>query len=170
MPEYGLQAAADEFAGGAYDLIITCGGPLPEGFRISGYASYADFAAAILLKLGFPRGNVVSVPAQPTFRHRTYHSAVAVGKWIAENGGEVSGVNVVTLGTHGRRTWIVFRQVLSPSIPVGVVSVASEDYDSEHWWRSSEGVKTLMTESLGWMFEKFLHSMRDSSDATRVGG
>lgn len=174
LPEYALQAAAEEFAAGDYDLLVTSGGPLPEGFRISGYASYADFSAAILVKLGFPPDHLVSVPAAATFRHRTYHGAVAVREFLDRNrdstgtGREIesgiAGMNVVTLGTHGRRTWIVFRKVMEPAASVGIISVPSDDYDPSGWWRSSEGVKTVMTEGLGWFYEKFLDSMRDVSD------
>ena len=55
-------------------------------------------------------------------------------------------INIVTLGTHARRSRAIFQDVLGPDWQVGVISVPSISYDTEKWFRQSEGAKNVINE------------------------
>ena len=153
IPIYGLEAAQKEFTSGGYAYLVTTGGPLEVGSVLTGYDNYAELSAAILRKLGFPDERVMAAAAAPTFRNRTYMAAMAAMQSLRESNRPTRGINVFTLGTHGRRTWTVYQTLAPAGMPVGVISLPSEDYDPNHWWHTSEGLKTVMTEGLGWLYE-----------------
>jgi hypothetical protein len=62
----------------------------------------------------------------------------------------------VTEDTHARRTRLLFEEVFGDKVRVGVISIPNVDYDQKHWWRYSQGVKDVLTESVGYMYAKFL--------------
>lgn len=159
LPDYALEKAIEEFTrkDAGYEMVVTTGGPLLQGFFLSEYRTYAELSGATLAKLwDFREGELKVVSAAPTFRRRTHESAVAVKGSLGESGMRVRGVNVLSLSTHSRRTRLIFHRELGDSIPVGVICVPSQDYEVENWWRTSEGVKGVITEGVGWFHEKFL--------------
>jgi len=154
-PDYAVEAALAEFRSGSYEVLVASGGPMPLGTLVQGYGTYAEIAAASLRSLGLEGRHLLVAPAEPTLRHRTFHSAVGVRQALLERGLEFRGVNIVSVGTHARRSRDVYRKVLGDRCPVGVIAVPSQDYDPERWWGSSEGVKATVTEGLAWVYEKF---------------
>ncbi len=149
IPDYALEAAAREFRQGAYSLVLTTGGPLDYGSFLSPYASYADCAAAGLRRMGLSSNVVVSVPTTVRHRNRTYSSALALRAYGEAHGIRFGSINLVSLGAHARRSRLCFRRALGPSVGVGILSIPNRDYDPDHWWRFSEGVKTVGGELLG---------------------
>jgi len=153
LPDHALRAAATEFGERSYDCVVTVGGPLPRGDILAGHKSYATVSARTLLKLDVPPDKLLEAPAAPTFRNRTFEAAKAAKVKLAQAGIRIRGLNVVSGGPHARRTRMVYRRVFGDEIPVGVISIASEEYDPQHWWRSSEGIKETFGEGLGWAYE-----------------
>jgi len=152
-PDYALVEAVQEFERGDYALVVASGGPLERGSLVTGYDTYAELAEASLKKLGMKSEDLIAAPAEKVFRNRTFVSAVSVRELLAERAIEITGVNVVSVGTHARRSWIVYTKVLRDTCPVGVISLAPRDYDPDRWWTSSDGVKTTLTETIGWLYE-----------------
>jgi hypothetical protein len=35
----------------------------------------------------------------------------------------VTGINIISLGVHSRRTWIVYRKLLGKSYDIGIISI-----------------------------------------------
>jgi hypothetical protein len=159
-PDYALEAARDEFQRGDYDLIIASGGPISQGYLVSGYETYADLGMAGLRKLGFSTNHVAAAPAEKTYRNRTYVSARSVDALLIRQPLDVRGINIVSVGTHARRSAAVYRKVLGHRCPVGVISIAPRDYDTDRWWTSSDGLKTTAVEGLGWLHEILFDSGR----------
>ena len=67
---------------------------------------------------------------------------------------------MITAGPHARRTWLVYHKVFGAPVPVGVIPYVSQDYDPARWWTSSEGVKDVFAEGLGWVYERCFHDGR----------
>lgn len=160
LPDYALQQALAEFQQGGYRYLVASGGPMERGSLVSGYPTYAAIAAATLQQLGAPPDKLLQAPAPKTLRHRTYQSATSVRDLMAERGLHATGVTVVSEGPHARRTLVVYQKALANTCQVGVLAIRPRNYDPDHWWRSSDGVKITLTEALGWIYEALWSSGR----------
>ena len=134
-PDYVLKQAITEFERGKYDFLCAAGGPLEKGSLITGYQSTVELTCASLKALHFPGEKLIEAPALSAWRHRTYGSAQAAKAKLRSLGIQIKGLNVFTVGTHARRTLIVYRKVFGAKDLVGVISCPSEDYDAARWWR-----------------------------------
>lgn len=146
VPDYALEAGVAEFRAGGYRILFTTGGPVPSGSHLAEYDSYAEVAAAELRGLGLATNEVTAVPTAERYRNRTFASAVALREYCEVHKVEIRSINVVTVGSHARRSRLCFRRALGDQIPIGVIAVEDRDYDPRHWWRYSEGVKTIIEE------------------------
>ena len=160
LPDYALEEAVKEFKQKGYEYLVAAGGPMPQGHLVSGYDTFARIAGATLRELQMPKEKLIEAPAAKTYKNRTWESAKAVRAKLRESGISVSGLNVVSEGPHARRTRLVYRKVFAKETVVGVVAVRSMDYDADRWWESSEGMKTTMSEGVGWLFESLFSSSR----------
>ena len=89
-------------------------------------------------------------------RDRTYGSAVALRNWFREHDMRVRSVNVLTENVHARRSRLLFSKALGPEISVGVIALPNPDYDARRWWRSSEGVKEVGSETVAYIYARLL--------------
>ena len=76
-------------------------------------------------------------------------------KWLAKREPTVKSVTVLTLDVHARRTRLLYRKALGQGITVGVMAIADREYDPEHWWRYSEGVKEITSEAFAYLYARF---------------
>jgi uncharacterized SAM-binding protein YcdF (DUF218 family) len=153
---FGVDAAVNEFKTGHYERILTTGGPV-EGYGpySSIYDTEAWQSAELLVKAGVSAADVQSVPSRFVGRDRTYNSAVALRNWLTDQNVNARSINVLTEDAHARRTWLLFRKALEPGVAVGIISVPDPDYDANHWWRSSEGVREILDEGIAYAYAKF---------------
>jgi uncharacterized SAM-binding protein YcdF (DUF218 family) len=163
--EHAIRAAVAEFRRGNYDRVFTTGGPVEgEGGYINDYYTAASVGADLLKKYGLPPGSLQMVPSRVMDRDRTYGSAVALRSWFREHNIEVRNINVLTENVHARRTRFLFQKALGAKIKVGIIAVTSPDYDPEHWWLYSEGLKEVSSETLALVYaEIFFHPPREPS-------
>jgi len=64
-------------------------------------------------------------------------------------------VNLVTTGPHARRSRLLFEKALGRDFTVGVLSVPGRDFDAQHWWRSSQGVRVVTGEMIAYCYVRF---------------
>lgn len=155
--DYVIQNAIQEFERGGYQKLITTGLPLPIGFYLGQYKNFAELAAATLIEQGFDPDKLVAVPAPNVIRNRTDASAIALQQWITSSDLKVKSLNLYTFDVHARRSWLIFKQTLPPEIKVGVIAVESLSYDPKHWWISSEGVRSIMSETIAYIYARFVN-------------
>lgn len=156
MNDYAIKDAIKEFERGDYQKLITTGLPLERGYYLAQYKSFAELAAATLITLGFDREKLVAVPTPYAIRNRTNASAKALHEWLTNSGLEVKGINLYSFDVHARRSWLIFKQVLAPNIEVGIIAAKSESYDPKHWWTSSEGVRSIISESIAYIYARLI--------------
>ena len=156
LPDYALDEAMQIFCNGEYELLITTGGPLDHGHYLSQYKTHAALAAAILLKLGIEEGSMQPVPAPTVRRNRTFASAQSVARWLQEFHPDRRRINVVALGVHARRTSMMYQQALPKHFAVGIIALEDLDYDPKRWWRTSAGIRSVITESAAYLHAIFL--------------
>ena len=156
IPFYAIHAAAREFGSGSYRQVLTTGGPITGmGGYTNDYNTSASLGAGRLKAEGVPTTVIQMVPSRVSGRDRTYSAALALRHWLDQQGTEVKAINVVTADTHARRTRLLFQRALGNDISVGIIAVPNPDYDARRWWRYSEGVKDVITESVAYLYAKF---------------
>ena len=147
-----MQEAAEEFRRGQYDVVLTVGvfPGIKEGELMQ--ENDAALAAEQLRKLGVD-ANAIEVLAVPNIdRHRTYASALAVKKWLADSKVDAVGINVFTVGAHARKSLVLFKRALGGSVPVGVIAGTEDGYDTERWWLSVRGIYTVLRKTVGYLY------------------
>lgn len=161
IPDFALLQAAHEFQAGHYRLMLTIGGPVRSGVNLDPGDTYADMSAAELKH--FTKSDaIVAVPTRGVTRDRTYSGALGIKRWLAEHPDKAGAINVLTLGVHARRSRLLFEKAFDGEVPIGVIAVRDEDYDQKHWWRYSEGVKEVISESAAYLYARFIFSPDDN--------
>jgi len=149
-----LQESLRIFNEGQDRLLIVTGGPLNTGYIITNYRSTAEVARATLLKLGGDSNKIVSVSRDLVWRDRTYTTALKLRKYLQQKIPQVHSFNLVSLGAHSRRSWLLYKKAM-PDYQIGIVSIKQNLYDSEHWWKTSKGFRSVFTETIGYFYVLF---------------
>lgn len=157
LPDYAIEAAAMEFKNGAYQKLITIGGSIPRGMYLSEYKNFAELAGATLTAIGVDPAQLFIVADTTQSLGRTSSSAAILEHWLSTVEPQIIAINLFTLGTHSRRSWLLFEQTLAPQISVGILSAKPLNYDPHQWWYSSEGVRTVISELLAYLYVLFMH-------------
>jgi len=158
LPDYALVIAKERFQKGGYKLLVTTGGEIGMGHRVSEYDTWADLAALILNESGIPKKKIIAAPIFLNIRKdRTYYSILAVQKKLNKEGLNKASIDVVSLGVHARRSWFLFEKVFS-SVHVGVIAIKPNSYDTSRWWLFSEGVRSVISESIAYLYARFIFS------------
>jgi len=165
MPDAELEQAIRVFDTHDYELLVTTGGPLLIGSFLSEYSTYAQLTAASLRRLGVEQNVIVPVPAPPVQRDRTYASALAVKDWLSKTNSPVTSVDVFSLGAHARRTQLLFQKALGDNVSVGVIAATDPEYDPNKWWVYSSGVRSVIGETLAYLYARFLFKPQESAIA-----
>jgi len=159
VPDRTLEESLALFPAGRRLRFITTGGPLQVGSALPQYRTIAELAAARLVKLGVEQEQITAVPNQAVERDRTYAAALEVRKWLLQNP-DVDRANLITEGPHARRSFLIFRKVLPSTCELGVCAVPPGDYDPQHWWASSEGFRTVVSEGIAYTYARFAGTRR----------
>ncbi len=150
-----MKEAAEEFNRGRYDIVVTVGvlptphesGPLQE--------NAAAHAAEQLKKFGV-NDHAIQVLTVPNIdRHRTYTSALAVRRWLADSKINVAGINVFTLGAHARKSLVLFKRAFGQRVHVGVIAGTEDRYDPERWWLSTRGIYAVLRKTIGYLYAEW---------------
>lgn len=154
IPPETLKSAVAEFRSGHYQMILTSGGVVRERLTQE-KTTYANWACSDLKKLGVPENLVNAAPCWYVRRDRTYSSALAVKAWLAAHHLPVRAINLVTLGPHARRSRLLYEEAFGGTVAVGVLAIPNPDYDPQHWWRFSEGVRDVIGEEIAYVYARF---------------
>jgi uncharacterized SAM-binding protein YcdF (DUF218 family) len=157
MPTFAYREAAKVVLHGHYAKIV-CVGVLQED-GLAGGDHREDFGVEQLARFGIPRDLIVTASNSAIQRDRTFHAAVAVRDWMQREGLKVSAMDVVTIGPHARRSRLLYQQALGDDVEVGVFSIHDWRIDPDHWWRSSEGARAVISEAIGYVYAKFFVSV-----------
>lgn len=157
-PDYALEAAKSKAQESPNRILYVVGGPLEHGAPLSEYKTYAELGAATLLRMGMSQDTVQAVPAPYVRRDRTYAAAVALRNWFRHRGDVPGAINLISMGAHARRSRLMFEKAFGSGTRVGVMNVADRDYDPRHWWKSSQGVRSVLDEMIAYGYARFLFS------------
>jgi DUF218 domain len=155
--DYAVKQAFTEFKNGSYRQIFTTGGPVERGFYLGEYNNFATIAAATLKKLGVQPEKVTVISGPDAIKDRTHASAIALRQWLANSNYPIKSMNLLTSDAHARRSWLIFQQVLAPKIKVGIIAAKPGNYNPNKWWTSSEGVRTVISETIAYIYALFVN-------------
>ena len=156
IPDYALHKLLDPSMRDQYHKILVTGGPINSGMYLCGYTNWAELGAATLIRLGLDTNTVEALPAAKVSRDRTYASAVALHAWFLQHHIESASLNILTTADHSRRSRLLFCKALGRDYHVGMISVENVGYDPNHWWKTSEGVRTVIGEMIAYGYARFL--------------
>lgn len=116
------------------------------------FNSYAELAKNELIELGLDSARIIAIPAIRVSVNRTLSSVLAVKNYLQENALKVEGLNIISIGVHGRRTWMTYSHFFGNQFPVGIIALP--DYKSNRS-RIFSSLRT-MRESLGIIYYWFV--------------
>lgn len=151
-PDFVLEEAAIEFERGRYRRLYVTGGPIEHGGALSGYKSYAELGAAILVKMGVTGSVIEAVPAPSVRRDRTYASAQALRSHLHQQGTSIKGINLMSVGMHSRRSQLLFQKAFDGEVRVGIIAIEDRDSYGKHWWKFSNGVRSVANELFAYIY------------------
>ena len=158
IPEYAVDNVITEFEKGDYQFLATVGGPISRGYLVSDLRTYSELVAAALVNQSFDSNKIVVISRGQVLADRTYANAVSFKKWHRESGQTVGSVNIFSIGTHARRTRLLYQKALGKSISVGIIAADNLEYEDNLWWKSSVGFRTVIGESIAYFYARFLFS------------
>lgn len=158
MPAYALDRARALYTDGHYRRILVCGAVVPGEWATNSGTTFADWGASKLRRLGMPADRIETIRAGEVHNDRTYAAAVAVRDWLKTNSAPVKAVNLVSLGPHSRRSWLLFQRALGEEVKVGIISVPDRLYRGDRWWQTSEGVREVIGETIAYLYARFFFS------------
>jgi len=116
------------------------------------FNSCAELARNRLLSMGMDSSLVISIPGKKALINRTLKSALAFREWLKTTNIDVKGITIISLGTHTRRTWMVYNKILHKKYDIGIISLPDNDFNHSGFYRL---LKTIR-ESLGIIYYWFI--------------
>jgi uncharacterized SAM-binding protein YcdF (DUF218 family) len=155
-PPNTMREAAKEFLRGGYQRVVLIRPILDKGDRYESGHYSGDFMTQMLLSDGVPQERLSSLFPNMASKDRTYHSALAVKEWLKEQGMNVTSLVVATEGPHARRSRLMYQKAFGDEVRIGIIAMDSREYDPSHWWRTSEGVRDVIGESIAYLYARLL--------------
>ena len=143
IPKYALQEAKRIFDTGNYNLIAIVGitNRNPE------VASYSEKAASYFINNGIDRKKIFVTSADYTTINETKSYAFEFKKQALLNNLNFRRIDVLSIGTHCRKSFIVFKKIF-PDDEVGIISIRPSAYNPQTWWLSTEGWKWVVMDTI----------------------
>lgn len=154
LSQEALGLAADTFRQGNYDAVVVSGGPIEDSFNGCGFKTYAERATYVLKQLGIPDTMLIAVPAPASAQDRTYRSAVSVRQKLEKLRRKVTALDIFSSGPHTRRSRNLYQIAFGQDVEIGAIAANPSSYDFRHWWRSSAGVKEIVTEGVAYIWAR----------------
>ncbi len=151
-----LEKAVAIYREGDYSRIICVGGPFELGSHFQQFDSYPEMTAARLTALGIDSAEIIIATSKRVKQDRTYMSAIAMREKLQVLHLDEPSIHLVTIGTHGRRSRLLFQKALGKNYTVGVTSLDPTGYNPEQWFLYSEGVRGVLDELIAYAYAKLL--------------
>ncbi|HYW96908.1 MAG TPA: carbohydrate-binding domain-containing protein, partial [Bacteroidales bacterium] len=115
--------------------------------------SWAGQARTKLINMGIPPGKIIAVPGYQTNINKTWHSVKAFRYWMRKTDTiSITGINIVSLGEHSRRTWLTYKKLLKKDLPVGIIALP----DPYHKMDSVRGIFYLSKQVAAYIYYRFI--------------
>lgn len=119
---------------------------------INKFNSNAELARNCLLSMGIDSSLVIATSGKRVKLNRTLSSTLAFRDWVKSTDIDIRGINIISRGTHARRTWMTYNKVLNETYDIGIISLP--DYKEPHS-RKYKALRTIR-ESIGIIYYWFI--------------
>jgi hypothetical protein len=150
-----LQQAANVYLTKRYKEVLVVNGVLATGSKWDSGQYKLDYIKDSLINLGVPKEHIHPVVCEVTRKDRTYFSALAAKNWLEQHEMHAKSIDVATIGPHARRSRLVFQKAFGREAVVGVIALTVNNFDPDHWWQSSEGVREVLFEGFAYLYARF---------------
>jgi hypothetical protein len=153
-----MKEAAELYKQGKYDWLVTVGEPNDGNVQDEGEQadkSTAELAAKRLMEYSVDEKRITQLAVPQVEKHQTYACALTVRKWLNESKIKPTGINVFSLGTHARKSLVLFEKALGHGVKVGVYAGTEDTFDPNSWWSSSRGIYVVARKTLGYLYAVF---------------
>jgi hypothetical protein len=145
------RAVLAEFRAREYAGLYVTGGPIEADSPLAAHRTYAELTAGVLQNLGADPGTLHVIPGPAVNKDRTFSSARALKEAVPAG----TPVTIMTGATHSRRSRLLFEKAFGPGTRVGVIALEERGFDPTRWWRSSAGVRTVISEMIAYLYARF---------------
>jgi Ca-dependent carbohydrate-binding module xylan-binding len=119
---------------------------------VNNFNSVAELARNQLLAMGVDSAKVTAVPGAMVNINRTLTSALAFRDWLAKSDINIKGLNIISLGAHTRRTWMIYNKILKDRYPIGIISVPDYNYNRSYIYKLFKTIR----ETLGIIYYRII--------------
>ena len=112
----------------------------------------AELAKDKLIARGIDSSAIIAVSCQRVRINRTLKSALAVRDWSEKSDIEIKGINIISMGTHSRRTWMTYNKILNEKFHIGIIALPD---NNNHQFSRRNLIYTLY-QTLGMFYYWFL--------------
>ena len=165
-PARTMRQAASEFLQDGYTHMVLIRPVLETGDQYETGRYSGDYMSRILLADGVPTNQLTTLFPNVAQKDRTYHSALTVKQWAQEHGMNVKSLDVATVGPHSRRSRLMYQKAFGSGIKIGVIAMDDHEYDPRRWWRTSEGVREVIGESIAYLYARLIFHPPDPAAGT----
>jgi hypothetical protein len=158
MPPYSMRQVADEFRAHNYQHLMFVLPIMDKDDKSDSGQKEAQICLDVLEKRGVSPTQITGIFPAVARKDRTYHSALAVKKWFADYNVPVTSLNVMTLGAHARRSRLLYENAFGDQTPIGIIAAEDIQFNPAHWWRTSEGFREVIGESIAYFYARFFFS------------
>jgi len=155
LPDHAVTQAIEVFDSQGYQHMVVVGGGFLKGGHLSQYKSLADQLTATFKKLGLPDHKITTIVDPAQIKDRTFSSALLLKEWLMTTMPDERAINLVTVGAHARRSRLLFEKALGDGYSIGVINIENTNYDSSYWWKSSNGVREVIGETIAYIYARF---------------
>lgn len=146
-----LKEAVEVFKAGNYSHVLVPGGEIDRSLFFRGMDG-GDISAVMLMYHGIPPQVITPLKVNGVKKDRTYQSALTVKKWIHKNNLDSCDLNLFTSNAHARRSWFLYKKAFKNECRVGIHAARPTKYNPERWWRTSNGFRTVVDESIAFVY------------------
>jgi hypothetical protein len=156
IPEDSIKFAVQEFHKNHYDFILTNGGQIDPKSTVNTGDEYAELTKEHLMEWGIDGNHIHAVKTPKINQSRTYSFALDTIEWLTKHRKSIKAVNVLTLGPHARKSYVLYKKAADKKINVGVISTPPVDYDPSYWYFSVKGIHFVFKDLVGYLYALIL--------------
>jgi hypothetical protein len=120
----------------------------------TGFTSKAEATLNYLKALNVKAKSYRTVSFILTRENQTLAAANSFREWVTTTG--FKSFNIVSAGTHSRRSLVTYEKVLGCDYNIGVINLESARYNKRNWWKSPGGWFGLIDESVSYFINLFI--------------
>ena len=118
---------------------------------INNFNSNAELARVRLISMGIDSSKIIATPGERVIINRTLTSALAFRDWLKTTNINIKGINIISMGPHARRTWMIYNRILKEKYPIGIISLPDYSYDKSRIYRLFKTIRETIAIIYYWI-------------------